>query len=84
MIMLQLWYVIRVHMHTVLRDVSIGAVETRISNLWNQKAKNELNQNKKQKTKQRKQRKVKIHRSFFTKTFKNAQNFKKNFQKKNT
>ena len=44
MITPQLRYVIRVHTHTILRDVSTDAVETRISNLQNQKAKNELNQ----------------------------------------
>ena len=57
----QLWYVIRVRTHTVLGDVSTGAVETRISNLQNQEAKNELNQTRNGKNKQRKQRKVKNH-----------------------
>ena len=68
MITLQLWYVIGVHTHSVLRDILTGAVETRISNLWNQKAKMELKPNKKQKKQAEEMKKGKNYRSFFTKT----------------
>ena len=73
MITLQLWYVSGVRTFTIPRDVSTGAVETRISNLQSQKAKNEPNQARNRKQSRRNEEKEKNHLSFFIKTFKNVQ-----------
>ena len=74
MIMPYLWYVIRVLTQRVLRDISTGAIETRISN---QKTKNESNQTRNRKQSRRNEETVKNYLSFFIKTYKkNKKKFK--------
>ena len=78
------WYVIGVPTHTVLRDVSTGAVETRISNLQNQKAKNEQKQSRNRKQSRRNKIEGKKPLKFLHKNFQNVQKIQiQNFQQKN-